>query len=628
MGSRPIVEVEIGGELLPHVLSVTFEQPEGAASSACSIRFAGPSVAPSTTTSVVVRFGYAVGGLDTLLDTAEMQSSQYSIVPRSDGLTVTWVSALDRLQRRAPFETEIWDGKGRTLKDFARYVGEKVGYTTLRENLPPIPMPAETRIEPEDGYWNALQKILDPLHPLILPDDTSATLHIWWLDAAIAGSPLTLPIARAESVAIPKTVRQKVNVALLKYLVAGNDGGTLKLDCAQLGDTFDDGTDEYIGVTSAACAVQIDPEANADIVSRTSYETAPAAESGEGAQRVRREEVFAVPLDENDKPLGSPVVIKSVTTMYASDDIAEVRPKERTTATFSYIKGTNYQMSAGHRSKVEAAMPVPLAGLDAWVDDLYSETETVEYLVTKEHDLVKYRTIKQSSGRVLEPDHIPLYEAGTNGTVRVDDDTFQWTVSAQDLAWEIEELIPMGGSAKYQRRRYNYLTGRWEGPGDQGDVSGRVPSTADLQPRTVEESYPDPAIPLDDEEHPIEPADGWQIPVIIDGTWIGTGLLLGLADEPLLARDWCIRMADAMFRRAGSRIATYTATVAKYLSKVRRGGVITAARRGQANPHKAVVTRVAFIAEWQAQQPGSPAGGYLVRTEITARRLEAGDDAG
>lgn len=623
MSSRPIVEVWLDGvKLAPgKAPDVTVEEPDGSGSSTATVKFAGPSVVLDADTHLVVKFGYASGLMDTLFDSTELLENTYTIDPRSDTVTGTWGSGLDAKRRRAPLRVEFWDGRGKTLRDFVRFIGGRCGYAKVRTNVPRLRMPARVPILPKDGYWTMLSNILDPLRPQILPDDIGGVLSVWWLDAPIPGAPLALPDQKGEGITIPKVVRERANVALLKYQLGGNDGGALTFDCAPLGATFVDPSGRGAVLTSAACAVEIDPEANAEIVERVSYEPAPPPDGDTGAlTRLRRTDRFAVVRGPDGAVLGDPILTKRTTTAYATDGVVELGAVHETETTYTFVRGTNYQQSAGHRSATRGYESLPLVGRQ-WVDDLYSEREVIEYLYYPDTgDFLKYRSTKQAMGRVLEPDHVPLYEAGTNGAIRVSAaDTYQWTVSAQPLFWEIEELSPLGGSVGYARRKYNYLTRLWEGPGDEGDSPGALPKSSDIAPRTIEETYPEPSL------GGVEPAEGWQVPVEIDGTWIGTGVLVERGQDPLTARSWCVLMANAMFRRAGHRVAKYSATYAKYLSKVRRGASVTVTRRLGANPHPAVVTGCTFRAEWAEPVDNTAKGGYTVSTSLTAQRVEQDD---
>jgi hypothetical protein len=630
MASRPLLEIEIDGTPLAHwPKKVTLTEPEGGANATLTIEFAGPSTPVSVTSDLVVRMGYTDAGLDIVFDSSALLSSQYTIEPHEDGLTATWASRTAIYRRRAPLETEYWRSRGRRLRDFAAYIAGRVGYGRIVTNIPNLAMPRRTAITPEEGYWGALNAKIDPLRPFILPDDQAdngaGVLYIWWLDGPVHGEAITLPVGKGEGLGIPKTTRQLANVCTLKYLVAPSDGGELRLECAKPGAAFA-GLFGEVGTTLAGCGVEIDPSADAEIVERRSFQIVPAPEEGgEGTlHHVMRKDRYAVLKDEDGETRSAPVLLRTQQITWQKAPSYSLQKIQDTTTTYRWIKGTRYQHSAGHRLTTAALMPMPLVGGEEWVSDLYSETETIEYLVLSSGDLLKYRATKQATGRVLEPDHVALYEAGTNRTVRVESDSYQWTEPRQHLFWEIEELQPAGGSVKYTRRRFNALTRKWEGPGDAGDAAGQLPSTADLEPDTVEETYPDPQY-ADGAGGYNEPEEGWQIPVIIDGTWIGTSRYDAEGEDPLDARSWCVRMANAVFRRAGKRLATYTATYRKYLSKLHRGAIVETTKRNHAQPHSAIVT--SRTVTWTRVTSGAGRGGYTVTTAITARRMEPGEDA-
>lgn len=620
MPSQPIVNILVDG-VTPRWKEIVVEEPTGSASAKCTVTFAGVSTAVRADSTLFVEMGYGAGGVDVVFDSAQLESSLYSMEITKDGLTATWVSDIDKYRRRTPLATEYWEPRGGGIRDFCTYIARKVGYADgCVTNVPDIRLPAAVPIQPEDGYWNTLNTMIDPFHPLVLPDDRNGVLYIWWLDAAIPGTPFSVPVRKGESASIPKVRRQVVNVALLKYLAAPFDGGALPLECGVPGSSFLDPTGQIIGTTLAGCGVEVDPTADADVIERVSFQAVPAPEQGgDGISTIiERRDRLAVVYDDEGNLVGEPILAHRTETTYATDGVVALGPVQRTSTSFTFIRGTKYQHSAGHRSTTEARVELPLIGSQEWVGDLYEEAETIEYLVYASGDYLKYRSSKQTWGRVLMPENVPLYEAVNNRAVKTGADTYQWTLGKTPLTWEVEELSPAGGSVKYLRRRYNYLTQRYEGPGEEGDTAGQLPRTSDLADQTIEEIYPDQQFRNEAGGYD-EPPEGWQIPPIIDGTWIGTGVLEIPGQDPMTARDWCVAMAEAMFRRSGKRTAEYDITVKKYLGKMHRGALITAGKRTGANAHRSVVTGVSHTASRTSD------GAFLIKTRLRAQRLDPGD---
>lgn len=619
MASRPRVEVVVDGQAYEDWLEIDVHEPDGGASSVCTVRFGGPTIAVTSTSTLVVRFGYASGAMDTLFDSDRLIRSQYTIEPTKDGLAATWGSRLDLFRKRTVRERELWPSRGRGLRSFLRYVAGKVGYTTVRTNLPDLRLPREVPIEVDAGYWGTLNAMLDHLRPYVLPHDMSSTLYVWWLDRSIAGSAIRLPFGRGEGIGLPKETRSIVNLALLRYQVPPRNDSALSLACAAPGQTFVDGVGEVAGVTSAACSVEVDPSANAELVSRTSQDPAPPPEEGGSEVRaeVRRSVVYAVERDTGGI-VRTRVPVRSTVTTWAKDGAFTLGRIQEAVTRYTFVRGTGYRHSAGHRLSVAAMVPLPLAG-DEWCGDLYREHEQIVYLVLEDGSLVKWYATKQTWGRVLEPDHVPLYEAVNNRTVDTSPQTYQWTTPARPLTWEVETYLATGGSTKIGRRVYNYLTRRYEGPGEESDAAGVAPSTGEIQPLTVEEAYPDPQY-ADGQGGFLEPVEGWHAEQV-DATWIGLDPVYAGDTSPLYARDWAIAMAEAKFRRSGKRVASYDVTYRKYVSKVHRGRLARTTRRNDLNAHTSIITGARHRAVRERD------GGYTVRTSLVARRLEPGTEA-
>lgn len=624
MASHPISQVILDGEHLPFALpggwlSWAVDQPNGSATASCSVTFTGPSVAVTADSSLVIKAGYEGAGLDTIFDTSKLVRSQYTIEPKSDGLTATWASRLDLFRDRTPRNIETWKSRGRSLVDFMRYIAEKVGYDSVITNVPPLRMPRRVIIKPETGYWATLTGILDHFRPEILPDDIGGVLYVWWLDRTVPGTPIGTPWRKLTGGSLPKDVRRRVNLVLLRYLANPVDrDGFGRLDCQPSSASFVDGVGWVKGLTSAGCSITIDPSEDFDLVPRQSRQPVPPPpRGGEGVEgEIVRTDLMAV-VTKDGKPVegSTGIPVHSEVSTYVKHGPVRGRRVKFSSTDYRFIAGTQFRQSAGHTSSTEALIKYPLAG-ERFSNGLYSETEDVVYYILQNDDLVKFRSVKQAVGLVLMPDNVPLFEANTSDTIDLTSSPYQYVDNAvQPLFLEIEELVPSGGSCKYRRQRYNYLRRCWEGPDDEGDAAGVVPATSDIEPDTIEEYYPDPSL------GEVEPAIGWQTAETIDLTWAGVDSLYAPGEDATYARDFAIALAHAMFRRAGGRTADYGASYYKYLSKITRGRIAETTKREGAQPHDGIITGCRH-----AGGRGKD-GGLVLQTSMTSRRLEPGTDA-
>lgn len=637
--SDPEVIVRINDEPVGWY-DLTIDQPAtapgavGSASSTANVRLSKLTpVNPGD--RLEIEMGYhGRAGTDIVFDTTLLEAQQYTIRGEGDEVTVAFRSKLDLYSHRAPREDELWYPKRGGIHALIRYVASKCGYASAQTNLPNIPLPGVITFRPKDGYWAVLNRFLSPLRPLVQPDDMNGVLYIWSLDVGIPGQATRLSLRRAEDAAIPKQVREIVNLAILKYYPSGLDGGLidLALDCAAHDSRFDDALGHVVGLTTAACNVSIDPSVDAEIVERVSYEPVSgddgeATDEGPGEEvRVERRDQFAVVRDEDDNVVDS-IPTASITTTWVKIGNRR-RRMQRTEKTFLYVRGTNYRYSAGHRLTTHQYGELPLAGA-TWIPKIYTETEETVYLILATRELVKYRSVKRTRGRILRAPgglRLSLQKAIANRVVDTSPSTAQYTVTGQIMT-ELVELSPGGStSLRYMRTLHNHLTGFHEGPIDAGEAVGRQPSDAESKPEAVEESYPNPIYKTGPDTY-TEPPEGWITATEIDGTWITTDLETSADDgeERLVGREWCIEMANAMFRRAGKRIATYQYNGQKLLTRLHRGAKVRASKRDDDDPREFVVTGMQLRAERATSGPG--AGGIVVHSNVTALRLERDPDA-
>jgi hypothetical protein len=630
--STPKVVVKINDEEV-RWREVSVNAPAGSGSATATVRL-GKLTPVNPGNHLTIEMGYeGRAGTDPVFDTTFLDSQQYTIRAEGDEVTVAFRSRLDLYAKRAPMEDELWYANRGGIHALIRYVATKCGYSGVKTNIPNIPLPSVVTFTPKEGYWGLLIRFLTPLRPLILPDDMRGVLYVWSLDVGIPGQATRLSLRRAEDAAIPKQVRDTVNLAILKYYPAGQDGGLidLDLDCASPDARFSDALGEIVGLTSAACGVSIDPGVDQEFVERVSYEPVevgdgePSDEVAESPIRIERRDRYVVPISP-DGLAQDPIPTSSVTTTWATID-GLPRRTQRTEKTFLYVRGTNYRYSAGHRLSTSEYGEMPLAGAD-WIPNIYSESESIVYLVTAERELIRYRSVKRTRGRILRTLaglRMSLQEAIRNRVVDTSPATAQYTVTGQILT-ETTELSPGGStSLRYMRTRHNHLTGYHEGPVDAGEAVGRQPTKDESRPEPVEESYPDPQY-LNDDGTYTEPPEGWITATEIDGTWISTDLEApSPGEERLVGREWCKAMADAMFRRSGKRIATYQFNGQKLVTRVHRGAKVLAGKRGDEDPREFVVIGTEFRAE--RVTGGSGAGGIVVHSSVTAQRLERAPDA-
>lgn len=627
MASRPRATVTIDGQNRKF-FEVVFSQPDGDGGGTVSIKLARPSYSVDSTSHVVVKMG-GTGGrarLETVFDSSVMESSQYSIEEIGDSLSIRFRSKLNDKKDLAPsVEREYFEPNGGGLHALMRYVAiTKIGYTLMITNVPNISMPARIPLEPTESYWSALMRFLDPLRPLILPDEERSTLYIWSLDVAIPGQPYALPLKRSETVTYPKEVRQIVNQALIRWYPSGEDGQhwinwgngePQGFDCTGATNQYSDPSGDLLATTTQLCGEPVDlsNDPTATLEEREVGEEAPEQDET-GAVRVLRHEVYAVWRNPDTNEIDNEVLVSQVITAFGANGTTRSNPLYKTDIKILYVPGTDYKFSSGHTSHTEGYVDVPGVGL-SWYPRLYNEIESIVYGLyrSKPGQLIKLYSTKQCRGSVLMPDKVALWQGANNRIINVSASSDQWTYVGP-ISWEISSLAPAGTtSMKSSKRIYNYLTKRWSG-GPTDDVLGHYPNEDAQKGQPIEELVQDEAS---------IGTYGARTAVTIDATWIGTEVepTTGGDADRTIGREWAIEMALAMFRRSGKRIATLSATHTKLLTKMHRGAVVRATRRAGANPHDFVVTGLTMTA--RATGEGAEAT-YDFSTDLTARRLERG----
>lgn len=617
MASRPRATVTIDGQNRKW-FDITFSQPDGDGGGTVSIVLARPSYSVDSTSHVVVKMG-GTGGrarLETVFDTAVMESSQYSIEPEGDTLTIRFRSKLNDRKDLAPaVEREYFYPNRGGLHAFIRFVAcDKLGYSSFRTNIPNISLPAKIPLEPSESYWDALMRFLDPLRPLILPDEPRSTLYVFSLDVAIPGQPYRLPLKRSQAVSYPKDVRQIVNQAIIKWYPSGEDGSQGGFDCGGKTNQYADPSGDLVATTTQLCGEPVDlsTDPSATLEEREIGEEAPDQDET-GAVRVLRHEVYAVWRNPDTGDIDNEVLVSQVITAFGANGTTRSNPLYKTDVKILYVPGTDYKFSSGHTSHTEGYVDMPGVGL-SWFPRLYSETENIVYGLyrSKPGQFIKLYSTKQCRGSILMPDKVPLWQGSNNRIVNVAGSSDQYTYVGP-ISWEISSLAPSGKtSMKSSKRIYNYLAKRWSG-GPTDDVLGQYPNEDAQKGEPITELVQDEASVA---------AYGARRAVTIDATWIGTEVepLDGEADRTI-GREWAIEMALAMFRRSGKRIATLQATHTKVLTKMHRGAVVTATRRAGANPHDYVLTGLTIHARMVGEGVNAKAD---FTTELTGRRLERG----
>lgn len=618
MASRPRATVTIDGTNRKW-FDITFSQPDGDGGGTVSIILARPSYSVDSTSHVVVKMG-GTGGrarLETVFDTSVMESSQYSIEPEGDTLTIRFRSKLNDKKDLAPdVEREYFEPKGGGLHAFIRFVATaKIGYSSVITNIPNISLPAKIPLAPSESYWEALMRFLDPLRPIILPDEGRSTLYVFSLDVAIPGQPYALPLKRSEAVSYPKEVRQIVNQAIIKWYPSGKDGARQNFACGGREDQYDDPSGDLVATTQQLCGEPVDLSADptATLEEREIGEAAPDQDET-GAVRVVRHEVYAVWRNPDTGDVDNEVLVSQTITAFGANGTTRSNPLYRTDVKILYVPGTDYKFSSGHTSHTEGYVDMPGVGL-SWFPRLYNETESIVYGLykSKPGQFIKLYSTKQCRGSILYPDKVPLWQGSNNRIVNTSTSSDQWTIVGP-ISWEISSLAPSGAtSMKASKRIYNYLTKRWAG-GPTDDVLGQYPNEDAQKGQPIEELVQDETSVA---------TYGARKAVTIDATWIGTDVEpVGGGDaDRTIGREWAIEMALAMFRRSGKRIATLTATHTKVLTKMHRGAVVRATRRAGANSHDYVVTGLTIHARMVGDGADATAD---FTTELVGRRLERG----
>lgn len=629
MASTPKITVTIDDQPLKW-LEYTRDEPDGDGGATVTIRFARPDYEIQTTSHVVIREGHARGraGMTVVFDTSVMERSQYSIEPIESGgdtLTITFRSRLNDKRDLAPREeTEYFYPKKGGLRALMRFVGGKIGYSDVRTNIPNISLPSRVPFTCKESYWETMMRFVEPMRPLVLPDEGRGILYVWSLDVAIPGQPYRLPINRSEAVSIPKQVRTYVNQALIRWLPSGEDGQhwiawgndpPQGFDCTGATNQYSDPSGDLIATTRQLCGAPVDlsTDPSATLEEREMGEEAPDQDET-GAVRVLRHEVHAVWRNPDTGEIDDDVLVSQTITAYGADGTTRTNPLYRTETKVLYVPGTDYKFSSGHVANTEGYTDIPGWGR-VWMLDLYSETESIVYGLyrSKPGQFFKLYSTKQTRGRILYPDRVALWQGANNRTVNTAASSDQWT-AVGPITWEMSSLAPAGTTSfKTCRKGWNYLTRRpLVFPTD--DVLGHYPTEEAQKTEPIEELVQDEAS-IDD------PAIGPRTAITIDATWVGTDVeQLGGEADRTIGREWAIEMALAMFRRSGKRIVTYNSTQAKLLTKLHRGATVRATRRDGANPHDYVVTG------FRTRGAITSTDDFVYQTELVGRRLERGTE--
>jgi hypothetical protein len=619
--SQPRYRVRVNGTTIPAV-SVRYDEPDGGGGATCAIEFADPAFRLSTSDALEVSFGYAGrGGLDVVMATTGRDTAQVAIEPDGDRYTVTAKTLLDAKRNLAPAsDDEVLEfappgsrAPGR-LHALMQYVlVTKIGYDWFQTNLPNVPLPGEIRFTPEESYWDVLNRSLDPFRPLVAPYERGGQngIYIWWMDVAVPGTGVTLPFKKSESIARPSRQHEIVNQAILKYFPRGDDGPNGRgWNCGARSTRYNDATGRLLRTTHQSCGNEhLEIQAS---ISRT--KTTELHQEGQGGQD---EEPVHVKTHWFVLSDGREVKYRVEEIHHAKRSVL-LEKVQTVTTDFYYLSGSNYEVTTGERVHREGYANLPLKGR-SWVEDLedivtWSTWGQFEGAPDTWQLLYRERVCR---GRALRPDNVPLQVGSHNGTVDSTTSSYQYTEYTK-LWREVEQLTQVGESElKYTKTRYDYLKDHTS-RSDSGAALGRQPRETDT-PEPVEELYQDEASVA---------ANGARKAVVIDGTWLGAEDDPYSADTELTGRVWCRIMADAMFRRSGTGDRQYTATIAKALTRVRRGGIALGSVRSTATPvvtarapKRYVVTGVTFEGR---TDPNTAL--VTVTTTVSAKAIEEGEE--
>lgn len=598
--SRPLCTVTVDG-VAANVRSVTIDEAGGGGGT-CQIVLASPvSIDPDS--RIIADFGYVTSrGNDTAteFDSSVLDSSLYAIEREGDTLTATWGALLNARLDVAPSERETFQTNGGGLHAVMRHViCTKIGYTAFGGNIPNVSVPREITFEPTESYWSALQRLLTGFKPVVLPDDVSGKLYLYWMDGPLHGEPRTLPFKKAEAVAFPKQIRRIVNQALIRYWPQGYDGRFRS--CSGQLDTFvSDETGHVIATSGGNCgddAIDLDTQGagGATIRSRTHREQ---NDDGTSSNITRY---------WYEWPDGRTVEFKLQTVLTGIDPLSgAIRRLSDTTVTTQHLPGSNYEKIAGTRTVVNGLAVVPGVG-ERYVLNLKVETEQVSYfqLARDPGNWREHTKRKETRGYALYPERVPLEIATSNEAVVATPDTYQYSTSNTLLCRRNEYVCDVTPTQ---------IVRRWE--------------EVDCLKGTRSGDFTDESIGSQDGDSEIEPieeliqdltsvgANGARTAVTIDATWLGSSVErpTGGGPDATIGREWAVAMARAMFRRAGNGVVTLSETLPKYIRSVRRGAFVRGERRGSTHLATYLVTgrRIEFRV--------SEGGKRTLTMEVTGQR--------
>lgn len=601
--SRPLCTVTVDGAAA-NVRSVTIDEAEGGGGT-CTIVLASPvSVDPDS--RIIASPGYITSrGNDTAVefDSSLLDSSLYAIERVGDTLTATWGSRLNARLDLAPTEREVFTTNRGGLHAVMRHViCTKIGYSSFGGNIPNVAVPREIVFEPTESYWSALQRLLTGFKPVVLPDDVSGKLYLYWLDGPLHGTPRVLPFKKAESVAFPKQIRQIVNQCLIRYWPQGFDG-RYRSCSGQLDSFVSDETGHVIATSGGNCgddAVDLDTQgaSGATIRSRTHRET---NEDGTSSNITRY---------WYEWPDGRTVEFKLVTVLTGIDPTSgAVRKMSDTTVTTQHLPGTNYEKIAGTRTVVHGLASIPGVG-ERYVQNLKIETEQISYfqLARDPGNWREHTKRRETRGWALYPERVPLEVATRNEAVVSSSDTYQYVTGNTLLCRRNEYVCDVTPTQ---------IVRRWE--------------EVDCLKGTRAGDYTDESIGSQDGDSRAEPieelvqdlssisADGARTAVVIDATWLGSDVErpTGGGADATIGREWAVAMAEAMFRRAGKGVVTLSESLPKYVRSVRRGSFVRGERRGETHTATYLVTGRRIV--YRVSEGGKPS----LTMDISARRAAA-----
>lgn len=617
---RPKVVVAIDGEPLSNgrVKNVTVSHPDGDQGGTCSIQFAKEFETQAfpvitTTTHLVVRMGYeGRAGCPVIFDSAKLSSSSYRIdgsvrLGAADSFSATWRSKLNDRQTLAPSVLrEVYTSDKKGLHGLMRWVARKLGYGQLRTNLPNVTLPRETVFTPERGYYKTLASFLSPFSPIIFADDIADTLYVYWLDAAIPGSPASLRFRKLHNRDINKDTRRIVNQVLLRYYPQGRDGISGD-DCGHPSNVT---SDDLPFTSLQVCGGDVDLGAREPGELESIRESVNEARGQDGERIITRTSYFVF----SD---GREVKFRTKTTTYAKPPGGGIPQKvAETTTDYLYLAGTNYEQPSGERTQTDGVVALPGVGRKYRPKVRTSVTQCVSGQFKSDpgvwHDLWR-ETLEK--GYLLWPDRVALDVADVNDAVDTSPSTYQEARPNRKLRRRIETTTQLG--ARHLGYAWIEVDYTKDPPRRSSD---RSEQTLGRQPKK------DDAIdPIEELIQSSDMSDGAREAEVIDTTWVGsdTESIDGAGPDTLTGRALGLELTAATFRRSGKRVATDVSNSAKALTRLARGSVVIGTRRNEENPHVYVITGTVFQANAVKEQ--GRAGAFKVSSQLTGRRLESGE---